>query len=345
MRQIDQANFTAAIASMNNLKEFDALIKNRENRLSQFRTANKFQYKMTYSRKAAKKGQKIKYTKQLTYKIKKGDPFDQYLELLNKNLRNIIICDQDGLLKWKDDFDQIDFTKVVTNVKTAFFNKILTNLNYKGLRSGEDKLLFKFYSFLGVKACVYCNSQHVVLLKTSEKARLQADHSLPKKHYPCFSITLSNLYPSCNNCNHMKDEDVLDYFLYYSSSPHNEFKFELDPGEISKFMQNQIKEENLTIKFNQGKTQINSVLKIDEIYENHKDYVGDLLKKYRVYNDAYISRLTKSFDRMFGKNEKMLNRMIFGSTMDENDINQKVFSKLTMDIKAQLDQLNKKKSP
>ena len=211
------------------------------------------------------------------------------------------------------------------------------------MRSGENSLLFYFYLKLGVKVCVYCNSQHVILLKASKKARLQADHNLPKSDYPCFAVSLSNLYPSCNNCNHLKSDKDLNYLLYYSNEPKNDLKFRLSTKEITLFQTNKIKENDLTINFDQGDSKLNDVLCIDEIYENHIDYAADLIRKHTIYTDSYISKLTSSFKGVFGNNEAMLNQMIFGTTLKEKDINQRVFSKLVFDLKKRLEHLDQNK--
>jgi hypothetical protein len=119
-------------------------------------------------------------------------------------------------------------------------------------------------------------------------------------------------------------------------------KFKIETNDIIAFFQNKIHEKDLNIIFNQGLTKINDVLDINQIYENHKDYAADLLRKYKVYTPVYLKQLSLAFDSLFGKNPILLNQMIFNSSLDENDINKRVFSKLTIDLKKQLDGLNRK---
>lgn len=343
MKQINNDNLIRVINLMKIDDNFDSFINNRKKRILKLQKNNSFNYIISFKRKRKVKGviKEEKHKRKIRFEIKKHDCFDQYLKLLSDNLENIIICDSKELISWKLQFEKIDFSNIKLEIKAGFFEEILKTLNYKDLRSGDNNLLFKFYNLLGVKACVYCNSQHVILLKTSEKARLQADHNLPKAQYPHFSITLSNLYPTCNNCNHLKGEQNIKYNLYYINKPIDELTFELDPNEISKFYSNQLNENNLTVKFDQGSTKINDILKIDEIYENHKDYVSDLLRIYKVYSTPYLKQLNQSFNNIFGNEDALFNKMIFGTSFIEEDINERVFSKLRLDIKNQLDRLIK----
>jgi|SRR5690606_24856085 len=90
---------------------------------------------------------------------------------------------------------------------------------------------------------------------------------------------------------------------------------------------------------------LNTVLKIDKIYENHKDIVADLINKKIMYKDSYLKTLSEEFGELFKKsdgniNQHLFNQMLYGHTLDDNDINKRVFSKLTIDIKKQLDTLD-----
>lgn len=330
MEQISNDKLVDAINHVKELPEFKKFITNCKKRLSNFQKGETFNY---YKKEPKKKKVSKPYDFSSDVEVK------EYVDLLVKNISDIMYCDVNEMKKWKNKFDEIDLSKIAPEIKTGFFQEIQKRLKYKELRSGDDNLLFKFYQQLSVKACVYCNSQHVILLKSIETARLQADHNLPKSEYPCFAITLANLYPSCNNCNHLKGDKTINYNLYYTKKPQGEIEFKLDPVEIAKFYNNQLHESDLNLKFNQGSTLLESVLNINEIYENHKDYAADLLRNHKIYSQAYIISLTTSFNELLGSNEDVVNRMIFGSTLKREDINQRVFSKLTNDLKRQLDEL------
>lgn len=84
-----------------------------------------------------------------------------------------------------------------------FRDKLIEKMGYKKRRSDFYP---KYFQKLGVKACVYCNSQLTVTVNSYEykkdgsikqdevKEKFQVDHYLPKSEYPCFSISLFNLF-------------------------------------------------------------------------------------------------------------------------------------------------------
>lgn len=331
MEQINNRILIDAIDQMKKTPEFVKFIKGCKRRLKAFDESMVFTYQLKIT---ARKSIPV------TVNAKLNTPMIEYVGLLKDNIENIMTCDLKGFKYWIDRFSRINLKQEDQSIVNGFFSKILAILQYKELRSGDDKLLFKFYQKLKVKACVYCNSQHVILLQSSKIARLQADHNLPKAKFPCFSVTLANLYPSCNNCNHLKKEFDVKYDLYFLDKPKREISFSLKDTDIIDFYTYKLDEDKLKIGFDQGPTELEGILHISEIYDNHTDYVVDLLRKHRIYKESYVSSLISSFGSLLGNNEDLVNRMIFGSTFNDEDINQRVFSKLLNDVKRQLDELD-----
>lgn len=331
MEQISNRILVDAIDQMKKTPEFLKFIKGCEKRLKKLDKAKTFSYRIKNTA-----GKTVTVNVDFRNKVS----MSKYVELLKDNISDIITCDFKSFNDWGDKFSKIDFGKEDQTELSGFFAKILTVLQYKTLRSGDDKLLFKFYQKLKVKACVYCNSQHVILLQSSKIARLQADHNLPKAKFPCFSVTLANLYPSCNNCNHLKKEFDVKHYLYFLDKPKREISFSLKDTDIIDFYTYKLDEDKLKIEFDQGSTQLEKILNISQIYNNHTDYVVDLLRKHRIYKKSYVSNLISSFGPLLGNNEDLVNRMIFGSNFNDEDINQRVFSKLLNDVKRQLDELD-----
>jgi hypothetical protein len=334
MMQINNSTLVSAIDAMKRNPAFFLFIVNRKKSLTKLATKGFFKYE---TKDIA--GKKIELKENFT----DSNGFKPYVETLQKNIEEIITSDSIELFNWEKIFDNIVLKHSNPDAINGFYKTIENKLNYSELRSGDDKLLFEFYSLLNVKVCVYCNAQHVILLQKSKKARLQADHNLPKSKYPCFSISLSNLYPTCNNCNHHKSDDDVNYKLYYKDMPRKDIKFSIPEMEIVNFFSSKIKEEYLTVNFDQGTTKLNDVLRIGEIYANHKDYAADFIRKHKVYSKAYIDSLSTTFQKLFGNNSDQLKRIIFGTTLNEQEINQRVFSKLFVDLNKQLDELKQKK--
>lgn len=150
------------------------------------------------------------------------------------------------------------------------------------------------------------------------------------------------MYPSCNNCNHLKRDDELDFNLYYDKKPTLEINFTLDFNQIVDFYIGKVEEKDLKIIFDQGTTKLEEKLRISEIYENFADYAYDLLVKHKMYTESAIENLVESHENLLGRDKRIINRIIFGSTLDEKEINDRVFSKLNFDIKNQLNRLNSK---
>jgi len=334
MEQISNTVLVQAISELKKTQEFKKFLRLCKKRLVNFDKKKVFTYKTLDA-----SGKKI--SKKCNFNSDKE--ISKYVSLLASKIEEIICADSEELLDWKNQFDVFDLSHLDPDIFKGFISRIQQLLQYKTFRSGEGKLIFQFYRKLNIKACVYCNSQHVILLKNSKVARLQADHNLPKAKYPYLSISLANLYPSCNNCNHLKKEEDVEYFLYYNIKPNRELRFSIDDATVADFYLKNIEDSDVKIEFDQGSSSLEKVLKISEIYENHTDYAVDLLRKHKVYNKSYVTSLINSFDLLIGTNEEVINRMIFGSTLDDKDINLRVFSKLTNDLKKQLDVLNSPK--
>jgi len=66
------------------------------------------------------------------------------------------------------------------------------------------------------------------------------------------------------------------------------------------------------------------------------------------YNESYLESLGEEFSKLFKRedeniNHHLFNQMLYGHSLDEEHINKRVFSKLTIDVKKQLDTLDLKK--
>lgn len=326
MKQIEINKFNEIVAKLKNNDDFKDFIKGVQQSLDDFCTTGKLSYKENKN--------------ELTYDFSdKNHPIKKYIHCI-KNIEKIFYCTPAKMIRIKKEIDCINLS--LTKVqKKAFYDKIKQILNYKELRSGDKKLLFYYYKLLGPKACVYCNSQHIILLNKSKIARLQADHNIPQDKYPCFSISLANLYPTCNNCNHLKFNKEIKYNLFLNNGKlQNNLKFKLSESSIASFMNSNLNDDLLEIEFDQTTTKLNDVLCITEIYENHKDYIADLITKKKIYNNAYLNILNNKFANLFGHSPEVFNRMLYGSTLDEKDVNSRVFSRLLIDIKKQLDELD-----
>jgi 5-methylcytosine-specific restriction endonuclease McrA len=310
-----------------------------------------------------------------------------HAKLVSKNLSNIIskglnATDKAFLTKIKTKFNSVskifnlimesDFSHIISeigitpklvrkkNTKTdELYSNIKTQIidafDYKKLRAD---ILPKIYQKIGIKACVYCNSQLTVSIDfikeikrskkkveyiemiDAKKAKFQVDHYLPKDKYPYLSISIFNLYPVCASCNLAKGIKEVEFELYKNSDFETLFDFSITWESIVEYL---VSKNNTTLKigFKEPNPPVNkfkfeSVFNINGIYETQKDLVEELIIKSIIYNDSYKESLKQSFSTIFPNDLSLSSRIIIGNYENEDDIHKRPMSKFTQDIARQL---------
>lgn len=218
---------------------------------------------------------------------------------------------------------------------------IVDALDYRGLRR---TFYPKYFHEIGIKACVYCNSQlTVTILKGKEyKARFDVDHYYPKDGYPFLAISLFNLYPTCASCNRMKSTNMIDFELYSgdrTKTSKSEYEFVLDPAAKARYLTTK-DASDITFSF-EGPTarpnmqNIEETLHVNTIYQSQVDIAEELIIKSQVYNREYINQLSKRFDKLKLSPEKF-ERSIIGNYTRPHEIHKRPIAKFTQDIARQL---------
>jgi hypothetical protein len=271
----------------------------------------------------------------------------QYAALLFSK-SDVIMTDKSSLLlEHAGEFNAIiSPATMASDDSEAFRKKVLAAMQYSKRRSDFYP---KYFKALGIKTCVYCNSQLAITVEDEEGelvARFQVDHFLPKNNYPCFSVSLFNLYPSCASCNNIKGTKEVDFQLYVADKPayQSPFTFMLLPGVKAKFS-NSRNRDDIGFSFEEpdpaeGKERFNAVFSIMGIYQTQLDVAEELFIKEEVYSPAYRDILTKDFPELF-RDAAFLDRIISGNYTEEKDIHLRPLSKFTMDIAGQLGLLKK----
>jgi predicted transcriptional regulator len=221
---------------------------------------------------------------------------------------------------------------------------ILGALNYTSLRKSFYP---KYFKEIGIKSCVYCNSQLSITAVKSNggySAKFDVDHYHSKDDYPFLSISLFNLYPACSSCNRAKSNNKIEFELYtkYTSKTlKSNYRFELSPYSKSKYLTT--KDVNdIGFIFNEPKystsevTKFNEVFHIERIYETQNDLIEELIIKSQIYNKAYLKTLKLNFDKL-SLNPKLFKRTIVGNYTEDKDIHKRPMSKFIMDIAKELD--------
>lgn len=266
----------------------------------------------------------------------------KYLNKLIKNLPSVVLSKPLEI----EDLKQFYKTPLKKYYKRHkwFTNKIIDCLNYANLRTNFFPL---FFLKIGIKACVYCNAQLTVSiesikdLKAVIKAKFQVDHYLPKTEYPCFSISLFNLYPVCASCNNSKSYHNVLFSLYVQENLISKcaYSFRLDEKSKALYLTNR-KIEDLILTFTEPDPGINNksfqhTFDVTGIYDTQKDLVEELLIKALVYTPSYKETLMKDFPKIFS-DINLSNRLIVGNYVQGDEIHRRPMAKFVQDIAKQI---------
>ncbi len=263
----------------------------------------------------------------------------EYLDLLIDKFEDIVKSNPIKINKYKEQFDNIISGLEMSRNHKIFKNELINRMGYSSLR---NDFYANYFRKTEIKACVYCNSQLAVTVKTIKgikSAKYQVDHFLPKSEYPCFSISFFNLLPVCGPCNGKKSANSVDFNVYSEDSldlKESPFKFKLDKKSIISYRINGIKEK-LKIEFIDSKKKgFNESFDIEGIYATQKDLAEELVLKSIIYNRSYLESLKKSFNKLYPNKIPMAERLLVGNYTREKDIHRRPMSKFTQDIAKQL---------
>ncbi len=233
------------------------------------------------------------------------------------------------------------------------YKTLLTSLESKNDRESILKI-FRYEAFrdsiparsfvdsLKIRACPYCNAQHV--LTTRKGLRCHFDHIRPKAKYPYLSLSFFNLVPCCSHCNIEKaeSEKLADP---YRESFSGMFDFKTDSAETVDFLLSGEKKKSRSFKIslvsNDEKehhkamvVEHNKRFGLEDIYNQFQDIVEEIYRKSEFYNDSRRKELENVckgwFDDISQKAE--IDRIIVGNYTAPEDINQRPLSKFMTEI-------------
>ena len=132
--------------------------------------------------------------------------------------------------------------------------------------------------------------------------------------------------PSCPQCNHLKKTKELDVnpWVGYGVGTRPFFRVDTSKGDFP---------ANPTIKV-MNPDENTKKLGIKEIYNEHRDYVKEILDKIQAYNPVTYGAIKKDFQGIV-HTEAELERIVWGNYIKEEDVGKRPFSKLTTDILEQ----------
>jgi len=271
-----------------------------------------------------------------------SDIADEYLKKLQqkrfnksgKKVRTHFVDNMQRIVLSKPD----NFASIITEFTSKFneqgaedfesFKKYMEN-QYDRMRNEHGYWLLKK---LNLKVCPYCNRQYTFTIE-DKKVSPELDHFYPKSKHPYFALSFYNLVPACSVCNHTKSEEPIDLHPYFEGFD-NTYKFRIRTKEGKEDSLDWALENEIEIAFSNTNRNID-VFALKELYNEHIDYVEEIIDKAQAYNKQYYNSLIDSYKGL-GKQEADIDRFIWGNYLENAEHENRTFSKLIKDILEQL---------
>ena len=265
---------------------------------------------------------------------------DEMMDYIHTHDRDYFLAPAEKLKSKSEEFEN-EFNREKTEYnskkdnakKNTSYGRFVLRMReiYKGfmqeLDSDKVKNGYWLMKKLGVKVCPYCNRNYTVTVDADEiKVRPEYDHFHPEALYPSLILSFYNLVPSCPECNHLKLVQEIDVNPWkgYNVSTRPKIKVDTSKGDFPARPVLLIENENENTE----------KLGIKELYNEHSDYVKDILNKIQAYNLATYRAIVKDFQGIVNT-ESGLERMVWGNYTKEANANKRPFAKLTADILEQ----------
>jgi len=259
---------------------------------------------------------------------------------------------EDTLIKLllADKNEMLQYIKILGKYEDTVYSKDADDLLRKYFRYenfASRNVAIKILRKIDARVCPYCNRQYTITINNG-KVRPQFDHFFPKVYYPYLALSIWNLIPSCSICNMAKSNldtvDVATEILYpYDEEFGEEVIFKLEiPKKANhvRVMQGLSEEFKLHIcdlrgsLDNKVKKQ-NEQLHLEDLYNEHKDYVMDIVKGRNINTDSRVNELLKRHPLLFKSKDEILN-ILYLTDMRKEKWGKRPLSKLTRDIYSQI---------
>lgn len=264
---------------------------------------------------------------------------------LNKNnLENLLCADS-----------KVELKKIISKIeplikKDAKAHGIAVEIIKKEIKSCFEKMFsnfsqrrwaYQYLQLINCKVCPYCNRAYTfTLYKKNSKVKPELDHYFPKNIYPYLAISIFNLVPACSSCNKGKsDKECVNICYPYEEGfedKENNILFTSDFETIEAIF---IEDKKLTIKLDDDNNvnkkayidKYNSAFKIDNLYQEHEDYLREIIQKAIIFDEDFFESIYSSMPELFGS-YKEVKRVIFGNYLEPNEIGNRPLAKMTQDI-------------
>ncbi len=266
------------------------------------------------------------------------------------NLKELILCSPENAIQ------------IETNIKNYIG---VNNISYKVISSVISKIIdyslfsefaYSISSELGYNTCPYCNRNYIHTIIDKHRnglIRPTFDHFFSQTDHSLLALSFYNLIPSCYYCNSsLKGDKVmkLDTHLHpYLEGFGNDIKFHIlikdnkpdksHPENYHLFLETELKDFqpkfqktffSRTPDCDEHKGNIN-LFKLNEIYNAHKDIIGELIVKCDSLSIGYADSL-KGFFPLLKTNKAEFYRFYFSNYFHESDFHKRPLAKMSKDI-------------
>lgn len=266
------------------------------------------------------------------------------------NLKELILCSPENSIQIETDIKHnIGASNADYSVISPIINKIIDYLLF-------NDFAYSISSELGYNTCPYCNRTYIHTIIDRHRnglIRPTFDHFFSQTDHPLLALSFYNLIPSCYYCNSSLKGDKMmasDTHLHpYLEGFENDIRFHIlikdikpdksHPDNYHLFLKTEL--EDFHPKFyktffnrspvrNEHRGNIN-LFKLNEIYNAHKDIVGELIVKCDSLSIDYADSL-KGFFPLLKTNKAEFYRFYFGNYFHEKDFHKRPLAKMSKDI-------------
>lgn len=219
--------------------------------------------------------------------------------------------------------------KYAEKLKKLYESFASSSGNFK--TGGEKYNAFELVKLLEITVCPYCNRNFIY--NADKKRTSELDHFFDKDTYPILAVSFYNLIPSCKTCNQTFKGSKEISVNPYDMTTNLKFGFKIKNADFYH------SEKGFELDFEDIKQKLDknfTVLGLEDLYNNHKDIVLDLIQKSVVYNDSYVEELFSTYEGTFFKNKEDVLRLITSNYITEEELEKRPLAKLTKDISEEL---------
>lgn len=201
------------------------------------------------------------------------------------------------------------------------YSKLYTNRVVNEVNEKKMNILLVNESRMYV--CPYCNRNFIN--SRDDRMGSQLDHFYPVAEYPFFAVSLYNLIPSCNVCNHIKQKQALSISPFKARTIEDSLTFGYLFTDYNHVQPIFIEGENV-------KRDVD-ILRLKEAYEIHSIDIMNMLDREKKYCGSFKKEIMRVMPHI---TDREIDVIVFGTPILEKDFQNIPLSKMKYDIYTQI---------